>query len=568
MSRVIRAIVVLLAILPVFPPAASARSLAAIEASGTLRLCVAGASADFYAHNGLALARFLGVKAQVERLANWDTQFENGDGLIDTAATYVARRLADGSCDVFPNDLHVVAWRQSKMDLLPYYSTRKVVVARRDLRPQLRDIGDLKGLRAAVQKGTAYDTWLQDENAGRLAAQPVTIAYFPTDQAMRAVAEGSADFTVVGSEGAFRWMRSDLDRLDIVFPVGEAVAVGWGMAPQASDLRARIAAFFDANRHVGSDLDRAWHKHYGVSLMEYQLYFDSFKAAGFPIDTLLRWGLPVAACVLAIVSAILLRNARLRCEVRERRQTEERISALLEQQTRFFAFVAHELRNPLGVIVSGLANLRVGLAGSDDTVKRRIDRISGATQRLSALIDRHLRLQRLMRADFALNLEECSPGFPAVLAIDLVADAHAQREIGYAMADDVPAQISIDTELVTLAIVNLLDNAIKYSPASSSSSPDSPVSLRIRRDPARPTHVVYEVSDHGPGIAPADRERLFDIYVRRSRGENGGFGIGLALVSSIARHHGGYIDCVSVLGAGSTFSLSLPIALPNPGGGT
>lgn len=558
MFRVIRAIAWLVAILLAFPPAVSARSLAQIEESGKLRLCPAGASADFYEANGVALAGFLGVEAQVVRLADWDAQFENADGQVDKGSTYVARRLADERCDVYPNDLHVLAWRQSKMDLVPYYSTRKVVVARRELRAQLRGVDDLMGRRAVVQKGTAYDTWLQDENTHRFAGNPVAITYQPTDKAMRAVADGAADFTVVGGESAFKWIRGDLERLDILFPVGEAVAVGWGIQPQADDLRARIEAFFDANRRVGSELDRAWHKNYGISLMEYRLFFDSFKTAGYSIETLLRWGIPTALSLLAILSAILFRNARLGYEVRERKQNEERISALLEQQTRFFAFVAHELRNQLGVIVSGLANLRVGLAGTNDAVQQRINRISGATQRLSGLIDRHLRLQRLARADFVLNVEECSPGFPAVLAIDLVAEGQARNAIEYLVADDVPTQISIDTELVSLAIVNLLDNAIKHSPSG------SPVTLSVGRDAANSACIVYGVRDLGSGIAPADREHLFDIYVRQPRQGDCGFGIGLALVANIARHHGGSVDCVSSPGRGATFSLRLPIESADP----
>ena len=302
----------------------------------------------------------------------------------------------------------------------------------------------------------------------------------------------------------------------------------------------------------------AWHRSEGVSLMEHRLVFDALTTAGLSSEALLRWGMPVLACALVILSAILYRNARLRSEVRERRQSEERISALQEQQTRFFALVAHELRSPLGVVVSSLANLRVGLAAADESVQQRIDHIAGATQRLSEQIDRHLRLQRLMRADFALNVEARAPGFPAVLARALIADKHARRAIDFALADDVPGEIAMDTELVTLAIVNLLDNAIKYSAKDSA---DLPVTLNIGRDPADPAYVVYAVRDHGPGIAPADRERLFDLKLGPSRQGDSGSGIGLALVASIARHHRGRVDCVSPPGGGAIFSLRLPVGL-------
>ena len=542
-----------LTLLVVLPPA-QARTLREIERTGSLRLCLAGSSAELYRANGEALARHLGVTAEVRYLKDWNAQFENRDAEVVKDASYTAHRLADGSCDVFPNDLHLLAWRQMKMALVPYYSTRNVIVAHHGLRSAIRAIDDLHGRRAAVQQGTAYDSWLLEQNAGRLAANPVVIDYYPTDEAMRAVADGLAEFTVVGSESSVKWLRSDLDKLDILFPVGQPVEVGWGIHPDADDLKERIEQFFAANQHLGSDLDRAWYTHRKISLVEYRLLYDSFISSGLSIKTLMQWGIPAALAILAVFGVGVVWNRRLEREVRQRRDAEERIAGLLDQQTRFFSFVAHELRSPLGVLITGTANLRLGLGAADDGVRKRIDRIERATHRLSTLIERHLRLQRLSRADFALDVDACPPEFPALEALELIAEAHPARPIEKLIADDLPAAIRVDNDMVTLAITNLLDNAIKYSPAQSS------ITLSVECGAPARDEIVYRVCDCGPGITADERQRLFAIYVRQPGSSTTGFGIGLALVANIARHHGGSIECVSSPGAGSTFTLRLPIA--------
>ena len=537
-------------------PLAPARTLREIEQSGSLRLCLAGSSADFYHGNGEALARYLGVAAEFIDLKDWNAQFENGEGQVVKEAAYTARRFADGSCDVFPNDLYIVPWRQSKMTLVPYYMTRKVVVANRDLRSAVRHIDDLQGRRAAIQRGTAYDSWLLEQNAGRFAADPVVIDYYPTDEAMRAVAERRADFTVIGSEGSFKWVRSDEPRLDVRFAVGPRVAVGWGIHPAAADLEDRLEQFFADNNRRGSELDRAWQEQYDIPLTKYHQLYDSFDSPGLDPELLLRWGIPAGIIVLALFAAGAFRNRMLKREVEQRRSAEERIAALLDEQTRFFSFVAHELRNPLGVIVTGSANLRLGLADANDSIRQRIERIERATQRLSALIDRHLRLQRLTRADFALDVDACAPQFPALEALALVAEAHPGRPIETTIASDLPAAIRVDSNLVTLALGNLLDNAIKYSP------PESPITLSIENGGSAPPEVVYRVSDRGCGISADDRQRLFAIYARQTGNRHSGFGIGLALVANIARRHGGSVDCDSTAGVGSTFTLRLPVERP------
>ena len=249
-------------------------------------------------------------------------------------------------------------------------------------------------------------------------------------------------------------------------------------------------------------------------------------------------------------------DSRLSCSLVEQEK------ALRDEQTRLFAFVAHELRNPLGFIVYGLGNLRVGLTDAGDAVQQRIARLAKAARRMSELIDRSLRLQRLAGVDFSPDFDECSPGFPALEACAQIGESHPGRAIEYIAANDLPSEITIDAELVTLALVNLLDNAIKYSPPNLN---DSPITLTVGCDAAHPGTIIYRVSDCGPGIAQADRQHLFGIFPRQAGKGNAGFGIGLSLVANVARHHGGSVDCISQPGVGATFELRLPIVQATAG---
>lgn len=310
------------------PGLAQGRTLADIRSSGELRICVAGSSADFYRANGEEFARYLGVRAKVETLPNWDAQFHDARGTVERDARYEAALLASGRCDLYPNDLHIVPWRELKMRLVPYFATRNMVVARPDMRSVLHGPQDLPGRVAAVQAGTAYESWLRSFNAEGQ-GEPVLIRTAPTAQAMKEVVERRADFTVIAAEAAFKWVRDDLDNLDLLFPVGEGTEVGWGMGFHAHDLEKALRAFFADSRRVGSGLDLSWRKKYGVSLMEYQLFSASLDTGHPWRDALAKWGLPAGSAVAGVLLAMGFWAGRLRREVRQHRLAAQ---ALRESQ--------------------------------------------------------------------------------------------------------------------------------------------------------------------------------------------------------------------------------------------
>ena len=297
------------------------RTLAEIQSSRELRICVTGTSADYYRANGEDFARYLGVQPTTKTLEKWDQQFHNAQGTTVQDDRYEAAPLASGQCDLYPNDLHITDWRQKKMTLVPYFVTRNVVVARPEMRGSLRAQDDLRGRIAAVQAGTAYEGWLRGLNATAAASHAVVIQNAPTAQSMQAVAQRRADFTVIAAESAFHWVRNDPQNLDMLFPVGEATQAGWGLSPRAPDLQQALQRYFDENRRVGSALDQSWRGKYGVSLMEYQLFSESFDTSRKWHQAWMTWGIPGAAALGGVLFAMLFWATRLRREMARHKVT-------------------------------------------------------------------------------------------------------------------------------------------------------------------------------------------------------------------------------------------------------
>src|SRR6202012_3975850 len=122
-----------------------------------------------------------------------------------------------------------------------------------------------------------YEDWMVAANRRAFASHPIVIRNAPTVEAVRMTAAQDADFTVVGTEGAFKWVREDVAHLAILFPVSDPVQVGWGVSASAPNLAQTLEKFFEDSKHVDSDLDRNWREYYRVSLMEYQLFDASFS---------------------------------------------------------------------------------------------------------------------------------------------------------------------------------------------------------------------------------------------------------------------------------------------------
>jgi two-component system phosphate regulon sensor histidine kinase PhoR len=225
----------------------------------------------------------------------------------------------------------------------------------------------------------------------------------------------------------------------------------------------------------------------------------------------------------------------------------------------FVANVSHELRTPLTAI-KGYAETLLGLAGDDrETARRFLSVIDRHSERLGRLVDDLLVLSDLELGRTPMQVSDMPIG-PAVDDVLQIFGDTAQRagvRVLAHVAADTP-RIRGDGDRIRQVLINLIDNAIKYTPRGGE------VVVRVRTDvPGHPGMVEIAVSDSGVGIPAEDLPRLTERFFRvdkaRSR-ELGGTGLGLAIVKHIVQHHGGTLDITSALGHGTTVAAYFPVA--------
>jgi heavy metal sensor kinase len=228
-----------------------------------------------------------------------------------------------------------------------------------------------------------------------------------------------------------------------------------------------------------------------------------------------------------------------------------RLDQSFDTMRRFVADASHELRTPISVI-RGEADVALSQERSPAEYRESLTVVLDEARRLSRLVDDLLNLARadaghvtLQTHDFYLNelLAECCRNVQGL--------AHT-RGLGLECLPGNDLQFTGDEQLLRRLVINLLDNAIRYTPSGGK------VTASLE---ATASSVQLRVSDTGIGIAPTDAARIFERFYRageaRSR-QDGGFGLGLAIVRWIAESHRGSVTCTSELGRGSTFTVTLP----------
>ena len=240
-------------------------------------------------------------------------------------------------------------------------------------------------------------------------------------------------------------------------------------------------------------------------------------------------------------------NERLRHEIEDRKVAERQNHAKDE----FLAMLGHELRNPLSAI-SSAASL-IGLPGvPQDSVARAKKIIQRQSQHLGRIVDDLLDLSRAMSGKILLNRA------PLDLAALTTATLDTYRATGRAADHDVVLDadagwIDGDATRIEQVISNLIDNALKYTPAGGN------VTIMVETDD---DDVVLTVEDSGVGIAAELLPLVFDVFVQGTSTldrAQGGLGIGLSLVRRLVELHGGSVAAHSTgIGAGSAFTIRLP----------
>jgi two-component system phosphate regulon sensor histidine kinase PhoR len=233
-----------------------------------------------------------------------------------------------------------------------------------------------------------------------------------------------------------------------------------------------------------------------------------------------------------------------------------RLRRLETVRREFVANVSHELKTPITSIKGFVETLLDGAWQNPDDARRFLEIVAKQSERLNAIIEDLLVLSSLEQETTDGRAVLGDGGVCEVLQAAVQVCAVKAAEKGVAIAIDCPAGLRapMNAPLIEQAVVNLIDNAVKYSESGQS------IDISAR---TTPDGLVIRVRDHGAGIAPEHVPRLFERFYRVDRGrsrQQGGTGLGLAIVKHIAKAHGGTVTVESKVGEGSTFEVTLPAA--------
>jgi len=225
------------------------------------------------------------------------------------------------------------------------------------------------------------------------------------------------------------------------------------------------------------------------------------------------------------------------------RQSEELKSALLDS-------IAHEFKTPLTSIKAAATALLYTPTPNQEEQRELLTVVDEEADRLGRLVTEAIQMARIEAGKTRLNTDLCSVESLIQGILQQMKSVVEGRSITLSIAADTPLIIA-DEELLGLAIRQLLDNAVKYSP------PGSPVAISAEKAEGG---VIISVSDQGPGIPEWEQSRIFQKFYRRADTHRhvAGSGMGLAISLEIVRAHGGEIWVESVPGQGAKFCISVP----------
>ena len=218
----------------------------------------------------------------------------------------------------------------------------------------------------------------------------------------------------------------------------------------------------------------------------------------------------------------------------------------------FVANISHELKTPIGAL-SLLSEAVLSAKDDPEAVTKFATRMQHEARRLTDLVQEIINLSRLQDSDPLLVAEEVNINDIIQVAVDQCQTISQARNIDVTFTRGAETSVLGDSEQITMAIHNLVENAINYSPENTKVSVSTIIENGI---------VQISVTDQGIGIPESDQTRIFERFYRvdpaRSR-ETGGTGLGLSIVKHVATKHGGDVSVWSAPAVGSTFALRLPI---------
>jgi two-component system sensor histidine kinase KdpD len=232
--------------------------------------------------------------------------------------------------------------------------------------------------------------------------------------------------------------------------------------------------------------------------------------------------------------------------------TERRRSEQIKDE--FIGLVSHELRTPLTIIIGSIKSAMTQGISKED-MHELLQNASEGAESLTEILANMLELSRYQADRLQLEISQVNICDVAVGIIEQLKEQKVTQRFVTVFKPDIP-KVEADRMRIERILVNLLENAVKYSP------PSSEIKVSCRLDD---TFVIVEITDQGEGISIEDQNKLFEPFQRlgRTAKRTSGIGLGLVVCKRLVEAHGGWIKVHSELGKGTTFYFAIPIHQTN-----
>ncbi len=243
--------------------------------------------------------------------------------------------------------------------------------------------------------------------------------------------------------------------------------------------------------------------------------------------------------------------ARMQAALAELAASNDRLTHLNNEKNEFMGIAAHDLRNPLSVIVGSAELLKTSKEPAK--MEKMVNLIAAAAMRMRELVTNLLDANAIEQGKFTSNVERCNMRTLVEQSVDHNQPSAARKGIAIRVGTSDGLWARADRAATLQIMDNLISNAVKYSPPNTT--------IQVHTMPEKES-IMVSVRDEGPGISEADQRKMFQKFTRLTARPTGGessTGLGLSIVKRLAEAMLGSVQCQSTIGCGSTFILRLPV---------